>query len=147
MASASSHATDWPPRSSKAASTVSDCNGSRVAEPNAERNSPAYAAQSVNTRTLPAPFASPLQSGKLTWDSRPEAGEAYPGRQGHFPGYPKRRQAMFIPGHLHLASASEVDRQAFDIHLRYRVLEAEARPVAVHFDMEGRIDGQPFSES
>ncbi|MFH0148976.1 DUF5064 family protein [Pseudomonas aeruginosa] len=54
---------------------------------------------------------------------------------------------MFIPGHLHLASASEVDRQAFDIHLRYRVLEAEARPVAVHFDMEGRIDGQPFSES
>ncbi|WP_163110392.1 DUF5064 family protein, partial [Acinetobacter baumannii] len=43
---------------------------------------------------------------------------------------------MFIPGHLHLASASEVDRQAFDIHLRYRVLEAEARPVAVHFDME-----------
>ncbi|HCL3837419.1 TPA: DUF5064 family protein [Pseudomonas aeruginosa] len=48
---------------------------------------------------------------------------------------------------LHLASASEVDRQAFDIHLRYRVLEAEARPVAVHFDMEGRIDGQPFSES
>ena len=24
---------------------------------------------------------------------------------------------MFIPGHLHLASASEVDRQAFDIHL------------------------------
>ncbi|MGU2528580.1 DUF5064 family protein, partial [Pseudomonas aeruginosa] len=54
---------------------------------------------------------------------------------------------MFIPGHLHLASASEVDRQAFDIHLRYRVLEAEARPVAVHFDMEGRIDGQPVSES
>ena len=49
---------------------------------------------------------------------------------------------MFIPGHLHLASASGVDRQAFDIHLRYRVLEAEARPVAVHFDMEGRIDGQ-----
>ncbi|MCO2090211.1 DUF5064 domain-containing protein, partial [Pseudomonas aeruginosa] len=25
---------------------------------------------------------------------------------------------MFIPGHLHLASASEVDRQAFDLHLR-----------------------------
>ncbi|WP_447532011.1 DUF5064 family protein, partial [Pseudomonas aeruginosa] len=54
---------------------------------------------------------------------------------------------MFIPGHLHRASASEVDRQAFDIHLRYRVLEAEARPEAVHVDMEGRIDGQPFSAS
>lgn len=55
---------------------------------------------------------------------------------------------MFEPGHLHLShSALQKTDHSFDIHLRYQRVEDPAMGTCMSFDMQGEIDGKPFSES
>lgn len=54
---------------------------------------------------------------------------------------------MFEPGHLHLVSLPGLDQQDINIHIRYEVRQNAESGAYVHFDMDGEIDGKPFSDS
>lgn len=54
---------------------------------------------------------------------------------------------MTAPAQVTIHSTAGLDRQQYRIRLRYRVENAASREALVVFEMDGEIDGQPFSDS
>ncbi len=54
---------------------------------------------------------------------------------------------MTAPAQVTIHSTAGLDRQQYRIRLRYRVENAASREALVVFEVDGEIDGQPFSDS
>lgn len=53
---------------------------------------------------------------------------------------------MSVPAQVTVHSSAGLDRQQYRIRLRYSVENAASRDALVRFELDGEIDGQPFSD-